>query len=140
MALIYADVCKICHQHKTQHPSGICSHCRRSRGSTVCKLCGKVTTTHQSGICYKCRRSTPDATMDQRIASAIEDTKRTLLILERRQAGDSFATIAKMSGLSKTAVYSRFMRAYNQDAEWGAIDPVDGSYIGFEKESSQKND
>ena len=140
MPLIHADSCSVCHKRKTQHPSGICSRCRRLKGSTSCKVCGKISTTHSSGVCYKCRKSMKgpeDEFAVERINQAIEDTKVTLFILERRKENETFGKIAEMCGLSKSACYSRFVRACGRDTSTGGIDITDGTYVPSQKEEKE---
>ena len=83
MALKYAPFCSRCGKHRTTSPIGLCSHCRRRPEPRVpCKICGAITTNHESGLCNKCRRRHINVDLLQ---DAIENTKRTLRILELRE-------------------------------------------------------
>lgn len=106
MALIYAPVCTTCHKYRTQHPSGICSRCRRLWPQAVCQLCGNKVRCGQE-FCSECRKRfrTP---LD--IAEAIAKQEQYLNILKLRQENRSFEEISQVVGLSKSSVYGAYRR------------------------------
>ena len=134
MSLVYADLCTQCHKHKTRHPSGVCSYCRkRPKPSKPCIVCGAINTSHPSGVCAKCRAGLKgDDAPEYRIDDAIKEQKLILFILEQRKNNVSFTKIAEKAGVSKSACYSRFLRACKRPSaitENYGIDSVDGSSI-----------
>ena len=131
MPLLYANLCKVCHQHRTQNPSGICSRCQRLKGEKYCKICGTVKTTNSSGICHRCtKRGFAEDDGKARLEQAIADTKLTLFILERRRDGNSFTEIAKSCNLSRSGCYLRYMQACgNRRILDAAVDAVDQTVV-----------
>ena len=131
MPLKYANLCKICHKHRTQNPSGICSRCLRAKGEKYCKICGTKKTTNENGICSSCATRNFDAEDGKvRLEQAINDTKLTLFILESRLNGKSFGEIAIACGLARSSCYSRYMRALgNRRIPETAVDAVDQTVI-----------
>ena len=103
MPLIHAPFCTRCGEHHTNHPSGICSHCRRLKGSKMCTSCGDRETTHPSGLCYRCRTK---ASSGDDIDSAIAYQKEVLMALVMLKSGYSYRQIGEMIGKSKSAAYA----------------------------------
>lgn len=134
MPLKYANLCKICHVHRTQDPSGICSKCKRLKGRKTCIICGAVQTSNANGICYSCStRGFGEDAGKLKLEDAIKETRLTLLILERRLEGNSFKAIAESCGLSRSGCYARYMAALKtRSISNTAIDAVDNNIIADE--------
>ena len=88
MALLYAPMCTTCHQHRTRHPSGVCSRCRRLKPQTVCWLCGEKVRCGQE-YCSECRKRFRTS-LD--LEEAVAKQARYLQILQLRQENRSFET------------------------------------------------
>lgn len=109
MALKYAPFCSRCNTHRTLHPSGICSRCRkRPNPRSTCILCGCAETNHDSGVCYHCRKKSPH---QHDLDDIIARYKRIVTVLELRKANRSYSEIAHTIGLSKTATYEIYRSA-----------------------------
>lgn len=110
MALLYAPFCTQCKMHRTTHPSGICSICRRLKGSKPCISCGERETSHPSGLCHRCRvRATDGSSID----SAIAHYENVLVALKMLRDHCSFSAIGVAIGMSKSGAYNfcqRFVR------------------------------
>lgn len=84
--------------------------------------------------------SAPSANLPAHIIDdAIEDTKMTLFILQRRKEGESFGAISSLCGLSKSACYDRFLRACNRIDRHGGVDAVDESCVTHEDNTDKKD-
>ena len=103
MALRYAPLCTVCRKHLTQHPSGVCSICRRSTRSKPCISCGEKRTIHESGLCHRCRRIKNAGTED--LSDAINRYERVLTALKMRQDHCSYQNIADHLGVSKSTAF-----------------------------------
>ena len=103
MPLIHAPFCTVCEQHRTTHPSGICSHCRRLKGSKPCRSCGDRTTSHESGLCYRCRSRASDS---NNIDNAIIHYEDVLLALKMLKRNCSFNEIGKVLGKSRSGAFT----------------------------------
>lgn len=103
MPLIHAPMCTCFGKHRTNHPSGICSHCRRLKGSKMCSNCGDHETAHPSGLCYRCRSK---AANGDDLDNAIAYQKEVLLALVMLKSGYSYRQIGEVIGKSKSAAYA----------------------------------
>jgi len=138
MGLKYADLCKECGERKTKHPSGICAACRRKievrdNSKRPCKNCGRKLTSSEDGLCGACRQGFARSgyNYESHLIRAIEQTKSTQLILELRLNGNSFATIAEMTGIPVSHVFRSFEKAMGWKSKDRRIDYVDGKVYSF---------
>lgn len=118
MALKYADFCKVCGTVRTRDPSGICSKCRK-RGPIrpkTCKICHSALTKSEDSICYRCRQkmkmSTAVTSDEDVLRENIQELKKMQFIMEQRLQGKTFNVIADMMGMTKSAVYKKYLRVF----------------------------
>ena len=84
----YGELCKECGEYHTKHPSGICSRCRKLKGSKPCIVCGTHKTVAPDGLCSACRIKTlRKKNGGVSIEKAIEDTELLLAMLKNRANG-----------------------------------------------------
>lgn len=103
MSLVYAPVCAACKNHRTAHPSGVCSRCRRLKGSKKCISCGDRDTAHESGLCYRCRSR---ATESNNIDNAIAHYEEVLLALKMVKSKCSYSEIGEVLGKCKSGAFT----------------------------------
>ena len=116
MPINYAPICLRCGQRRTTHPSGVCSCCRKLKGSKPCIRCGQRKTSAVDGICSICRTSLKNRqgrqlTEDQ----AIEQTALLLSVLTWHRKGVSYAQISEMLGIPRSTAFVMAMRARNME-------------------------
>lgn len=109
-------ICLRCGQRRTTHPSGVCSCCRKLKGSKPCIRCGQRKTSAVDGICSVCRttlknRQGRQLTEDQ----AIEQTELLLSILKWHRKGVSYAQISEMLGVPRSTAFVMAMRTRNME-------------------------
>ena len=107
-------VCLVCGRYKTTHPSGVCSCCRKLKGSKPCIRCGQHKTLATDGICSVCRTSLKNCqgcrlTEDQ----AIERAEELLSILKWHRKGVSYSQISELLGIPRSTAFHMAMRARN---------------------------
>ena len=105
-------ICSRCGSRRTAHPSGVCSCCRKLKGSKPCIRCGQRKTLAKDGICSICRAALKGRqgcvlTEEQ----AIQRTERLLSVLRQHRSGRSYAQISEMIGIPRSTVYWKAMRA-----------------------------
>ena len=109
-------ICLRCGQRRTTHPSGVCSCCRKLKGSKPCIRCGQRKTLAKDGICSICRTSLKNRqgrqlTEDQ----AIEQTELLLSILKWHRKGVSYGHISEMLGIPRSTAFVMAMRSRNME-------------------------
>ena len=107
----YGELCKECGEYHTKHPSGICSRCRKLKGSKPCIVCGTHKTVAPDGLCSACRIKTlRKKNGGVSIEKAIEDTE--------------------LLGVPRSTVYFWIMRALTVDTKDAKVEniPEDGAY------------
>lgn len=118
MALVHAPLCSQCEQHRTKHHSGICSRCRRLKGSRPCISCGERETSHFTGLCHRCRMR---ATENNNTDNAIVHYEKVLVALKMLKNHSSFSEIGGAIGMSKSGAYNFCQRSLRyplvQDSE-----------------------
>lgn len=108
MSLVHAPLCSQCEQHRTKHHSGICSRCRRLKGSRLCISCGERETSHPTGLCHRCRMR---ATDNNSIDNAIAHYEKVLVALKMLENHCSFSEISSAIGMSKSGAYNFCQRS-----------------------------
>jgi len=108
MSLVHAPLCSQCEQHRTKHHSGICSRCRRLKGSKLCISCGERETSHPTGLCHRCRMR---ATDDNNIDNAIAHYEKVLVALKMVREHRPFSEISTAIGMSKSGAYNFCQRS-----------------------------
>lgn len=103
-----AYLCTVCNSRTTNHPSHICSQCRRLAGAKPCTNCASRKTTAPDGLCFVCRKNLETVESPRVLQEKIQSRQVDIDILTMRKQGLSFAAIAQRVNLSKTAVYDRF--------------------------------
>ena len=127
----YGELCKECGEYHTKHPSGICSRCRKLKGSKPCIVCGTHKTVAPDGLCSACRIKTlRKKNGGVSIEKAIEDTELLLAMLKNRANGMSYEQISEVLGVPRSTVYFWIMRALTVDTKDAKVEniPEDGAY------------
>lgn len=135
MALNNAKLCINCGEHKTNHPTGICSICRDRHGlrreKRLCSECKKIYTYHVSGICHVCRSvghaDTP-AEKEHLDSVTLNFLKEDIFILEERKKGTSFMEIAAKMSIPESEVYTRYLQRVSKNLRKNTLTPKEENY------------
>lgn len=100
MGLEYAPLCRVCGKRKTENANQVCS------------ICGNMGRRLYKGICSSCRNASHAQDMACYLPDAIADVRKTLVVLEHLDNGESYAEAGAAAGMSKSAAYYRVKRVF----------------------------
>ena len=114
MGLEYAPLCRVCGKRKTKNANQVCSQCAKLTCTIACSICGNMGRRLYKGICSSCRNASHAQDMACYLPDAIADVRKTLVVLEHLDNGESYAEAGAAAGMSKSAAYYRVKRVLPQ--------------------------
>lgn len=110
MGLEYAPLCRVCGKRKTKNANQVCSQCAKLTCTIACSVCGNTGRRLYKGICGSCRNALRTQNKALNLPEAIVDIRKTLVVLEHLDNGESYAEAGAAAGMSKSAAYYRVKR------------------------------
>lgn len=98
MGLEYAPLCRVCGKRKTKNANQVCSQCAKLTCTIACSICGNMGRRLYKGICSSCRNASHAQDMACYLPDAIADVRKTLVVLEHLDNGESYAEAGAAAG------------------------------------------